>query len=237
MSNSIRTSAPVKKVKLIAKPNEFIPLYKATLEQEKKNAEALKFKEEVAKEVQRVVGVAVEKEREKIDKEYEIKLQDKFEEGKNEGIEICNEENKARVESALETLKEIIRDINDKRMKVIENAEKDVLEIAAFLAEKVILEKVSLEKDIVIDMVRDTLKYVSGESKLKLKLNPEDIKTVQNVKEDLLSEFESISEIDLVEEKGMVKGGCVIETASGIIDSDIRTRFDSIKKELLKDIS
>ena len=172
-----------------------------------------------------------------IDKEYEIKLQDKFEEGKNEGIEICNEENKARVESALETLKEIIRDINDKRMKVIENAEKDVLEIAAFLAEKVILEKVSLEKDIVIDMVRDTLKYVSGESKLKLKLNPEDIETVQNVKEDLLSEFESISEIDLVEEKGMVKGGCVIETASGIIDSDIRTRFDSIKKELLKDIS
>lgn len=236
MSNSVKTSVPVRKVKLIAKPKEFIPLFKETLENDRKQAEIKKFKDEVSKEVQRVVGIAVEKEREKINKEYEIKLQEKFEEGKTEGIGICGEENRERVESALDTLKEIIKDINDKRMKVIENAEKDVLEIASFLAERVIFEKVNLEKEIVIDLVRDTLKYVAGESKLKLKLNPQDIETIQNVKEDLLSEFEEISEIDLVEEKSMIKGGCVIETASGIIDSDIRTRFDSIKKELLKDI-
>jgi len=235
LSKTIKTSAPVKKVKLIADPKEFIPLFKQTVENDLKLTEEKKFKDAVSQEVKRVINVAVNREVEKVKKEYELKFPEKYEEGKKKGIEIGHKELKERVELAIDTLKSIIRDAEDKRKNIINSAEKDVLEIASYLAEKVILRKIEIEENIVLDVVKEALDHVSGETKVILKLNPDDVKMVESVKEDILSQFEMLDKMDLIPDKSVTKGGCIIETESGIIDSDIKSRFEAVRKELLKD--
>jgi len=237
LSKTIKTSAPVKKVKLIADPKEFIPLFKQTVENDLKLTEEKKFKDAVSQEVKRVINVAVNREVEKVKKEYELKFPEKYEEGKKKGIEIGHKELKERVELAIDTLKSIIRDAEDKRKNIINSAEKDVLEIASYLAEKVILRKIEIEENIVLDVVKEALDHVSGETKVILKLNPDDVKMVESVKEDILSQFEMLDKMDLIPDKSVTKGGCIIETESGIIDSDIKSRFEAVRKELLKDFN
>jgi flagellar assembly protein FliH len=214
LSNTVNTTKPIQKIKLIANPKDFIPLFKATLEKDKERAAEEKYKKDIAEEVKRVIDIAL---------------------GKDIGIEICQQENSERVERALGTLKSIIEDATFKRANILENAEKDVLELASYLAEKVIFEKINLDKDIVVEVVRDALKYISGEVKIKIKLNPEDIDSIKDVKEDFLSQFDNIAEMELASDKAVSRGGCIIETDNGIVDSNISTRFEAVKEELLKD--
>lgn len=235
MSNTVNTTKPIQKIKLIAKSQEFIPLYKETLERDKKRAAEEKYKNDVAEEVKRVIDIALDRERERINKEYEQKLLEKHDEGKELGIEICREESSERVERALSTLKSIIEDATFKRKNILENAEKDVLELAAHLTEMVIFEKINFDRDIVVNVVKDTLKHISGEIKIKIKLNPEDVESINKIKEDFLSQFDNIDEMELVSDKSVSRGGCIIETDNGIVDSNIRTRFETVKEELFKD--
>ncbi|MFC1725551.1 FliH/SctL family protein [candidate division KSB1 bacterium] len=235
MSNTVNTTKPIQKIKLIANPKYFIPLFKETLEKDKERAAEEKYKEDVAEEVKRVIDIALDREREKLNKEFEQKLVEKHDEGKDVGIEICQQESSERVERALGTLKSIIEDATFKRTNILNNAEKDVLELASYLAEKVILKKIDLDKGIVVEVVKDTLKYISGEVKIKIKLNPEDIDSIKEVKEDFLSQFDNIAEMELVSDKAVNRGGCIIETDNGIVDSNISTRFEAVKEELFKD--
>lgn len=108
------------------------------------------------------------------------------------------------------------------------NVEKELASVAVDIAKEVIESDVSkTSAAIATNLAKALIDNLKDATKIILKLNPNDFKSVNEaLKEDERVTFKA--------DKAITKGGVVIVSDSGNIDGTINSRFDNIKKNILK---
>lgn len=153
--------------------------------------------------------------------------------GYEEGIKKGEKEIKEKTEHfirATEILKNIIKELTVFKEEQITQSLPQILKLSFKIAEKIVAMKISLDRDVIISVVKEALKAVSvNEERIIIKLNPDDY--------NLLSErFEELeidrARLDLQPSPEIKKGGCLIETKSQHIDSTVEQRFREIENAL-----
>ncbi len=192
-------------------------------------------KEAIQKELEEIVEVAKQEAlkqaeliKEQAKKEgFELGYKDGYEQGLKEAeqklAQTTNEYSK-KLDESIQKLIQTTQDINN-RYKELENAATDAI---LTIVNKVISKKIEEDKEIISGMVKEALGLTES-SKLKIKLNPEDAKNVEeNI--DTLSEDKSIS---IVSDDNLPRGSILIEEENGnVIDAGVDSKMEQVASSI-----
>jgi flagellar assembly protein FliH len=202
---------------------------------QKNSIEARKIKEEAEEETKRFHEEA-EEEAEKIINEAKGKAEaiiqeaksKAFEEGRDEGFNTGKEE----VERLIERLHVILNAAIDKRRIIIENTERQLVDLVLLIARKVIKVISEAERKVVIENIKEALKKVRKETEITIRVNIEDIDLTTKNKKRFISLVEGLEHITIEEDSRVDPGGCIIETSFGDIDARIATQLNVLEEKI-----
>ena len=103
------------------------------------------------------------------------------------------------------------------------------------VAEKIVRREISLQPDIAVELVRETLELAAGSPRLQLKMHSGDIELLGQHAEETVSAASGCGEVEITADDSISRGGCVIETQHGTIDARLETQLERIMSELVAD--
>ena len=145
--------------------------------------------------------------------------------GKAQGMQEC------------EALKE---DIERERMQMqalyeqqIDELEPRFIETLTGIYEKVFEVGLDNQKEIVVTLLRNTMKKLDGCKNFLVHVSTADYSYVKEHKEELLSDStQEGTVVDIIEDSLLYEGECTIETVNGIYDCGLGTQLSELRKKL-----
>ncbi len=138
-------------------------------------------------------------------------------------------ENAGRFAELRMELAKTIAEVGSLGSKMAASAEHELVELAIQIAKKVVAREVTIDREIALTLVKVSLAKLHNRSVAEIHLNPEDYSFVKNH----LDKLDFRGKIDLVEDRSISVGGCLIHTETGDIDARIESQFDEISHGLL----
>ncbi len=172
--------------------------------------------------------------KESTDKRYRIEIERQYNTGFTKGYdqakeELENEYNHQLIEKA-EEFYSIIKSFEEKMIDYESVFESVVIETSKQISKK-ILNREIYNESIIETVLKNSLQKVIGANQIIIKLHPMDYQSILN--SDYLPELEnSFNKIKFEEEIKIERGGCVINTELGNVDSKISTMLAELVKKL-----
>jgi flagellar assembly protein FliH len=108
--------------------------------------------------------------------------------------------------------------------------EKVVIETSKQISKKIITREIE-NQSIIETVLKNSLQKVIGANQILIKLNPNDYQSIAN--SDFLPELENqFNKVKFEEDEKIEKGGCLINTELGNVDSKISTMVNELIKKL-----
>jgi flagellar assembly protein FliH len=124
---------------------------------------------------------------------------------------------------------ETIEKIAGLQAEITAGAEIQLVELALEIAKKLVLREISIDREIALTLVKVSLKRLNSRATAKVLLNPDDFAFVGSHREKL--DFHG--SLEIIEDRSISVGGCLIQTETGDIDARIESQFDEISHGLL----
>lgn len=168
------------------------------------------------------------------DKRFRVELERQFNLGYNKGYddakaELESEYNQQMMEKA-EEFYSIIKSFEERIINYETAFEKVVIETSKQISKKIITREIE-NQSIIETVLKNSLQKVIGANQILIKLNPNDYQSIVN--SDLLPELENqFNKVKFEEDEKIEKGGCLINTELGNVDSKISTMVNELIKKL-----
>ena len=154
----------------------------------------------------------------------------------NEGIKKGEDEGKKmsikRIEPLFDTLKNAMDELSSMRSFIIENHQKQLMEIVFSITEKIIHRAIQISPDIILETVRAASNHLMETDDIRLRLHPSDFEYMREIEKILGRKLSSKKQIHVMEDATIDRGGVIIDTEFGEIDATIRSQIDHIKDVL-----
>jgi len=95
--------------------------------------------------------------------------------------------------------------------------ERRAVELALALAEKILHARIEVEPELICSVVTGALRRLASNEPVVVEVNPDDAELVRTTVDD--------SRIDVVAERRVARGGCVIRTAEGELDARLEEQL------------
>ncbi len=175
-----------------------------------------KQKKEALDLIDRARQKASELEKEGFEKGYAQGQKQGFESGEKKSMEI------------LQNLENLLGEIRGIKEEILNRYERQILELVAAIAGKIVDCKISLDDTAVREAVVKALHLAADKSRVVLKVNPEDFNYIENVKEDFFNNFNGMKSITVTADTAIGRGGCILETPCGDVDARIDTQMEKL---------
>ncbi len=130
---------------------------------------------------------------------------------------------------ASESAAKLIRELETLKEKILESSEEEILELVFLIVGKVIHKEVSVDRDIVISVLREAMRTMRGKEDVRIRMNPEDYRHITETNPDFLGSY---GDITIERDEGIDRGGAVIETQSGAVDARLDRQVEKIRGAL-----
>ncbi len=147
-----------------------------------------------------------------------------YAQGEKDGFEFGKE----KFMMALQNFSGIIREINDLKASLYKEWEQEILNLLLVMAKKVIQHEVETSPELIKYAVREALKYVVENSKVRIRVHPQDFAFVDEVKQSFLNEIAGLKYVEMIEDRNIMQGGCVLETDFGDVDATTDSQLAGI---------
>ena len=141
-------------------------------------------------------------------------------EARAEGFRTGHAEGRAAAEHELVTtsaaLAGVLTALEETRDAYLAEAERETVELALAIAEKIVGAALEVKPELVADVVAGALRSVEGGGGVVLEVNPDDVEVLRSWLET--AALPLALKIELRPERRVARGGCVVRTAEGEID-------------------
>jgi len=152
--------------------------------------------------------------------------------GHQEGIERGLAEARVRVERALEAVAAAERAMAEMHDRYVADAEAAAVDLAFQIAEKVIGTTIATDREAVLGVVSGALLRTTDREHLVLEVNPGDFELVRDSAAELAARLGGISRMEVVSERRVEAGGCVVRTEAGEIDARVSSQLERVRQLL-----
>lgn len=135
----------------------------------------------------------------------------------------------AKTDEARADLVETIERINGLAEEISKRHEHDIVELAIQIARKIVGREVTIDREIAFTLVRVSLAKLHDRAVAEVHLNPEDLAYVESHRDKI--DFRGA--LDLVADRAVSVGGCLIHTDAGDVDARVESQFEEIAHGLL----
>ncbi|MFA9478647.1 FliH/SctL family protein [Phycisphaerales bacterium AB-hyl4] len=108
-----------------------------------------------------------------------------------------------------------------------------VLAFALRVAEKLVHRVVEVDEEVVVKQLAKALTYVLHANEVTVTVHPDDRPTLEAAVPKLLSTFDQLEHIKLVDDEAVGRGGCVVRGGQGRVDATIDTQLQRVVDAIL----
>ncbi|MBD3273864.1 MAG: hypothetical protein GF372_01060 [Candidatus Marinimicrobia bacterium] len=152
-----------------------------------------------------------------------------YQSGYKAGIEAGRQESEQRYRKDLQAFESLIHEIKESRWRLRKEAELSMLQLVVQIAERVIATSISIDESKILDIIREAMQMTNESEITKITLNTEDYEYVLE-RSELLNELPE--SVELVKDRTVTRGGCIIGTNMETIDARIETKLNQLTEEL-----
>lgn len=152
------------------------------------------------------------------------------EEGFEAGRQAGFEEGRAVAESLIQEALAVKEQILEHKRKTAKSVEIDTVQLIIDTVERILGKHIQEDYDLILGIVKLAMDKLTYTESLVLRVSPEDFDMAISVKDQLLALAENVDDIKIKPDKSLKQGSCILDAASGSIDSSIWTQFEQIKE-------
>lgn len=162
-------------------------------------------------------------------------------EGHEEGVKQGKIDGEVAVRKELE---ELIKQTNEKAMKTLQDAkeqtadyfvraEDDIVAVVMMAIEKILPQHFLDVPQVVLPVVRETIKYVRDQKEIKVHVEPNSYDLVLMARSEFQSMLtDSTALLEIISDDTLKPGDCVIETPNGGVDARLLTQIELMKNAI-----
>jgi type III secretion protein L len=132
-------------------------------------------------------------------------------------------------QEGLKRFNEHVIQLDNVKKNLRHELQKKVLPLALKAAKKIVAKELETDSSTIVDIVMQTLKPVTQNHYIKIFVNKEDKQILDEKKEDIRKMLEHVESFMIEERSDIEKGGCVIETESGIINATLENQWRALE--------
>jgi flagellar assembly protein FliH len=152
--------------------------------------------------------------------------------GYEAGLERGLAEARARAEHALEAVAAAERSMAEMHDRYVAEAEAAAVDLAFQIAEKVVGATIAFDCEAVLGVVSGALLRTTDRDHLVLEVNPGDFELVRDSASELAARLGGINRMEVVSERRVEPGGCVVRTEAGEIDARVSAQLERVRQLL-----
>jgi flagellar assembly protein FliH len=152
------------------------------------------------------------------------------ERGLAEGQASAAAETSRAVEDLRQQLTQSLLEVARLRAEIAARAERDLVRLAIEIAKKIVHREVVVDHEIALTLARVALARLHNRAVARVCLHPEDYNYIQTHRERLGTD----SSIEIVEDRAVGRGGCLVQTEMGDVDARIEQQFAEIERAFLR---
>ncbi len=153
-----------------------------------------------------------------------------FQKGFLEGKRVGFESGSKKADSVIDSLNQTLGQLENIRKEIHQEIEKEVAQLALSIARKIVCHEVKTTQETVTCVAREALSRVDNPSKIKIKLNPDDLQFIKDTQSQFSHFLHHVDNIRFEAAESIQSGGCLIETDRGDIDARIEKQFQAIEE-------
>jgi flagellar assembly protein FliH len=153
-----------------------------------------------------------------------------YEKGFSEGERAGRETGEKMVEAVLKQYTQTLEELKGLRRNLLTGSEREVVRLSLEVAKKVVKREVSVDEELILALVKVALSRLADQSVMTIRVNPKDGQSILHFRESPGHRDSWHDGIKLVEDPMITRGGCLIETDSGVIDARVEEQFREIEK-------
>jgi len=139
---------------------------------------------------------------------------------------------KSKSEPFLQMMNKARSTLADHRQLIQKAARRDAVSIAVAMASSIIKHEIRRNPDFPRTILRNALNMAAGHEQIKIKIHPHDDHNVRSIVDDELSDADFAGKIEIIQDRNMQRGGCLIETDFGVVDARIDQQLSGLANEL-----
>ena len=148
-----------------------------------------------------------------------------YEQGERAGTEAAGK----RGEAMLRRLSDTLTELTSLRASMIRQTENQIVELALAVARRVVHREISLDRNLMIAIVRVALDRLGESAHVTVRLHPEEFEATGAAR---VAEFAG-SDITFVPDARVGRGGCRVESDMGMLDASVDAQIQEIARALL----
>ena len=132
-----------------------------------------------------------------------------------------------RAEAMLRRVAQTIEELGGLRQTLIQETEREMVQLALTLARRVVHREVSLDPELAAALAHVALERLGTNTPATIRLNPEDYTVVTQDGARWGGQT-----VTVVPDPSISRGGCLVESAFGSVDATIERQFDELSRAL-----
>jgi len=132
------------------------------------------------------------------------------------------------------TIRELIESIRVQRSAAIAAAEPELVRLAMAVAERVVHGELQTNQSVIVENVRQALTRLVSREVVTLRVNPVDLDAIRAHRDQIVAAGD-VEHLRIVEDQRVDRGGVVVETDAGTIDSKVATQLREARRAILSD--
>jgi flagellar assembly protein FliH len=163
--------------------------------------------------------------------------QQAFEQGRLKGIDEGRAQCQAEVDEQLARAIRLANQIGRARVAALEEQDRDIVDVALAISQKIILREVETDKDLIVRQVRQILGLLLNKNLVTLKVHPQDLPALEPLHEALRAEFLDGDHLIIEGSEDVQSGGCVVEQVGLQLDGRLHQQLEAVATEFGLEIS
>lgn len=151
-----------------------------------------------------------------------------YEQGYSAGIAAAE----AAMEPLLQRLGALLSSIHENHTAFYRAAERQVVDLALQIAQKVVEREVENMPDMAVNVIRAALEEMDARTAVRVRVNPDDAELLQRRWSSVVPSGVSPERIELQPDGRIQPGGGVIETTHGQVDAQLATKLEQLGNAL-----
>jgi len=149
-----------------------------------------------------------------------------YAQGEQAGLEAAA----TRGEAMLRRLADTLQELATLRSEMIHRTERQIVQLALAIAERIIHREISLDRGLLVGMARVAIDRLGEQASAVVRLHPDDYAIVSR------DETWKRGPIEVVADARVNRGGCLVQSDFGFMDVDVTEQFRELARVLLDDV-
>lgn len=154
-------------------------------------------------------------------------------EGFNQGVLQGHDHGLLEYQGLIQTAQEVVVASKDEYQKLVDSADRTILNIALSVAEKILNQKLDNHEQF-FPIVKGALKEAKDYREVQLHIHPSQYGFLLSQKDELMTLFPKETDFYLYPDHSLDEWSCIIESSNGRIDASIDSQLKEMKKKLLE---